>query len=159
MRPINWLDTTSRSIAARFPEIRERNANYITERLSILLLERLSSDLGEELIALLPENAIAQKMRSDFKQAASKFHQDRSIGYPDFIEVISRSFLENVAPSSQDIREYEHDYYEKIADAFLWAFAQEFSADLKWKLSQDLPLEIGSRMNLNSSVNEESRVA
>lgn len=178
MRSINWLESTSRQIIGKFPEIRSKNAYYIAERLSALLLERLPPDQSEELIALLPDYVTAPNTLYRGLLTAARAQPDFVIGYADFVDQVSRSFLENITPTETEFPETagistassatmnrsadnfeEQEYFERIADTFLWAIAQEIPPDLKARMTHVLPVDIRSRMNLYSGGNEESKVA
>jgi hypothetical protein len=178
MRSINWLESTSRQILGKFPEIRGKNAYYIAERLGALLLERLPPDQSEELIALLPEQVTSPNTLYKGLLTAARGQADIVIGYPDFVDHVSRSFLENITPVETDYPEAagisvsssetmnhsaegieDQEYYEKIADTFLWAIAEEIPVDLKSRMSEVLPVDIRTRMNLYSGGTEESKVA
>jgi hypothetical protein len=178
MRSINWLESTSRQILGKFPEIRSKNAYYIAERLSTLLLERLPADQSEELIALLPDYITSPNTLYRGLLTAARAQPDFVVGYPDFVDQVSRSFLENITPVETEFPEAagistassavinrsadnfeEQEYYEKIADAFLWAIAEEIPVDLKSRMTEVLPVDIRSRMNLYSGGMEESKVA
>jgi hypothetical protein len=130
--------------------------------LAVLLLERLPLRLGKQIVAILPSEAA--KGEFDFVQG-SKSAQDDSkcdlaIGYPDFVEQISHSFFASVKPSEKSSDEgLTEEYYRKIADAFLWAFAQEFSSEMKYQLSELLPVDLRSRMNLYVGGSDQSQVA
>jgi hypothetical protein len=145
MRSINWLENTSRSVASHFPKVGEKNARYIADRLSILLLERLNPETANELISVLPIEA------SSNLTVAACAPADHVIGYPDFVELVSRSFFSGSIGFT--------DSSEAIADLFLWAIAQQFTADLKWKMIQELPADLRSRMNLYTGESDDSKVA
>jgi hypothetical protein len=145
MRSINWLENTSRSVSSRFPKVGEKNARYIADRLSILLLERLTPETANELISVLPEPA------SENLRGAANSLADQVVGYTDFVEQVSRSFFSGSIGFT--------DSSELIADSFLWAVAQELSPELKWKLTQELPVDLRSRMNIYAGGGEDSKVA
>jgi hypothetical protein len=145
MRSINWLENTSRSVSSRFSKVGEKNARYIADRLSILLLERLTPETANELVSCLPE-----PLSDSLKSAASR-QVDHVVGYPDFVDLVSRSFFNGSIGFT--------DSSEAIADFFLWSVAQELSPDLKWKMIQELPADLRSRMNLYTGDNDDSKVA
>jgi hypothetical protein len=145
MRSINWLENTSRSVSSHFPKVGEKNAKYIADRLSILLLERLKPETANELIAVLPEG-VSEGLERYAGSAA-----DHLVGYPDFVDLVSRSFFSGSIAFT--------DSSEAIADFFLWSVAKEITPDLKWKLIQELPVDLRSRMNLYTGDNEDSKVA
>jgi hypothetical protein len=145
MRSINWLESTSRSVSSHFPKVGEKNARYIADRLSILLLERLSPETATELLSVLPEGVCGNL------QGAALSPVDHVVGYPDFVDVVSRSFFSGSIGFT--------DSSEVIADFFLWAVAQELTPDLKWKMIQELPADLRSRMNLYTGESDDSKVA
>jgi hypothetical protein len=151
MRSINWLENTSRSVSSHFPKVGEKNARYIADRLSILLLERLSAETAKELISLLPEDVLIPGSFAGGLKRAAQSPTDHLVGYPDFVDVVSRSFFSGSIAFT--------DSSELIADFFLWAIAQELTSDLKWKLIQELPADLRSRMNLYTGESDDSKVA
>jgi hypothetical protein len=151
MRSINWLENTSRSVSSHFPKVGEKNAKYIAERLSILLLERLSAETAKEMISLLPEDVFVTGMSSASLKRAAGMSTNHLVGYPDFVDLVSRSFFSGSISYT--------DSSELIADFFLWAIAQELTSELKWKLIQELPADLRSRMNLYAGGSEDSKVA
>jgi hypothetical protein len=145
MRSINWLESTSRSVSSHFPKVGEKNARYIADRLSILLLERLKPETAKELVAVLPEG-VSQSLED-----VASSPVDHLVGYPDFVDLVSRSFFSGSIAFT--------DSSEAIADFFLWAIAQEITPDLKWKLIQELPVDLRCRMNLYTGDTDDSKVA
>ncbi len=153
MRFINWFNHTSQSIQTRVPEV-QLSSHYVTERLSALLFERLPPEISRTILNLLPDDG-ARHLHSLESTATSP--ENRSIGYPDFIERTRETIgLTEIAPRSE---EEEVALAEKIADAFLWAIAQELPPDLKTRIEENLPTELRSRMNLSTAHVEESKVA
>src|SRR6185437_8926848 len=98
MRSVDWLQQTSRSLAASFPSLGQRSSLYVSHRLSRLILERLPSDIGCQLLELLPRNDesgdVADREELRDLYAATERAPDLSIGYPAFIEQASRSIHE-----------------------------------------------------------------
>lgn len=157
---INWFEATSRSLQCLFCHEAgdSERADYLTERLSSLLLQRLSPDVGEQLLALLP--AIAGTHYWPM-QAAARAQADTSIGFTDFIERTQttlgvKGFCEETAEQLEE--RGEKSICRKIAEAYLWSVTHDLPPDLKARMSEELPPELRCRMNLQSSLTDESKV-
>jgi hypothetical protein len=149
-RSIDWLEATNRSLQSKFSGHAgvQKSAPRLTERLSILLLERLPEPLAHQMIELLPRN------RGDrFKKPASS-ESDPSIGLTSFIEAASQ-----ILGMEEDLAQMNDELPRETAESFLWAITQELPMELKTRMREILPLELCSRMNLNHSTAEDSRVA
>lgn len=153
MRSINWIEDTGRSLQGAFPSLRAVNSQYMTTRLCRTLLERLPQDVGTTLLAMLPDSVGLSDLEYAALCEATKQAPELSIGYPDLIEIAMRSLIEPIE-LPQDAEFFAH-----VVDYFLWAFAQEFPPEIKDRISENLPIDLRSRMNLYSGHVEESKVA
>ncbi|MGZ3687203.1 MAG: hypothetical protein ACXVBW_02810 [Bdellovibrionota bacterium] len=148
-RQINWLEHTSRSVGSKFPETRHCS-QYVTSRLAALLLERLPSEIAEEMLELLPEDALG----IESLRVSASIDWNPSIGFTDFVRRSETSL--GVSEISEELIDRVS---QEVAEAFLWAVAQEMPVEIKQLLHQALPSEIRLRMNLNTASSEDSRVA
>jgi hypothetical protein len=155
-KAINWLESTRRSLQARVPETSD-SAPYLTERLSELFLQRLPTGLGNELLGLLPQDA-----GGDLLERRSGHHPEYSIGYSTFVEQVRHSLgmtdLLDATPYD-DSEESFAALCDRVADAFLWAVAQEFPVELKFRVADHLPSDLSCRMNLYSGYSDSDKVA
>jgi hypothetical protein len=156
-RSINWLEETSRSLEATFPALRASNCLYMTTRLSRTLMERLPPDIGIVLLELLPETLILNEIEFDALRVAANQLPDLSIGYPELVEIAERSLVEPIVLPSDPV--LAENFFARVTDYFLWAIAQEFSPELKHRISENLPVDLRTRMNLYSGHVEQSKVA
>jgi hypothetical protein len=148
-RPIDWLRDSERSISNRLSQHPHKNQfplGQVSERLAALLLERLPSDLAHQMIEMLPEEK--QTALKSLHQSAGA-ESDQSIGYPTFIERAAHAL---------GLQENE-DTIREITDAFLWGVVEEVPGDFKMRLTEVLPAELKSRMDLYSERENESKVA
>lgn len=151
-RSIHWFEHTRRSISSQFPNTRP-NDGYLVERLSALFLERLPPEVAQGVLALLPEGSIVEHY--NHLTVSANAPTNSSIGYPDFIEKTAQ-----VLGISEKPIEWLHEALpRKIADFFLWTVVQDFPAELKSRIIENLPLELKSRMNLYAAFAEEAKVA
>jgi hypothetical protein len=149
VRPVDWIRDSEKSISNRLSKHPNKNQfrlGYISERLAALLLERLPSDLAHQMMTMLPEDKQAA-LKSLYQSAGSE--SDQSIGYPTFIERAGQAI--GLEENDDTIRE--------IADAFLWGVVEEVPGDFKARLTEVLPAELKSRMDLYSERENESKVA
>jgi hypothetical protein len=149
IRPVDWIRDSEKSISNRLskhPNKDQFRLSHISERMAALLLERLPSDLAQQMIAMLPEDKQAA-LKSLHQSAGSK--SDQSIGYPTFIERAAQAI--GLQENDETIRE--------ITDAFLWGVVEEVPGDFKVRLTEVLPAELKSRMDLYSERENESKVA
>lgn len=151
-RSVNWVEQISRSLAATFPSFGVRNSEYLTVRLSQRLLERLPPDVANALLELLPEAVGGDDSDSVCLRRSAAQQPELSIGYPDLVELAQRSLIEPLSI-------LEDEFFERVVDYFLWEFAQQLSPDLKYRISENLPVDLRTRMNLYSGHVEESKVA
>jgi hypothetical protein len=156
-RTIDWLESTSRSLASSVPEAAE-HASYVTERLGMLLLERLPPELSRELIALLPE----EKQLRIPTWIRAELRADRSIGYPAFVS-LTRHLLGVTElldlPQYADSEENYAELCHHVTASFLWAVAQELPIELKQRLAPHLPRDLSARMNLVTGYSGDEKVA
>jgi hypothetical protein len=157
-RSLNWINSAGRSLAAAFPELYSDDCLYLTERVCSVLLQRLPPDVSLSLIALLPENHDLPAQQYTKLLIAARQEPDLSIGYPAMVDQVIRSVHE---PKDLHARQemLQPDYFNRVTDYVLWAFATEIPSDLKVKLSDHLPVDIRTRMNLYSGQSEEAKVA
>jgi hypothetical protein len=154
IRPIDWIRDSQKSISNRlstkglsvYLDKSRFRLDHVSERLAALLLERLPPDLAHQMIAMLPEDKQAA-LKSLHQSAGSE--SDESIGYPTFIERASLTL--GADETDETVRE--------IADAFLWGVVEEMPGDFKARLTEVLPAELKSRMDLYSERENESKVA
>jgi hypothetical protein len=167
-RSIDWLEMTNRSLESKFSQIGIQNsAPLLTERLAVLLLQRLPETLATAMVELLPRDPARELGARLYKTALAA--ADCSIGFASFIEVSSQVLgLEEKLPqpdqSSQspdfpDFPDLNDNLSRQTAECFLWAVTQELPVELKTRMREVLPIELCSRMNLNHSTAEDSRVA
>lgn len=156
-KAVNWIESTCRSLQASVPEVAE-NAPYVTERLSALLLERLPMELAVEVLELLPED---RERRLKLRARRGSL-PDASIAFPEFVEhtryLLGLSDLLD-SPKYADSEEQYARLCQQVAEAFLWAFAQELPLDLKDRIDSHLPGDLRCRMNLYSGYSAEDKVA
>jgi hypothetical protein len=157
-RPIDWLESTSRSLSTRFPETKNYS-HLLTGRLASLLLERLPEETSQQILRLLPPTLVQNPVPALSTSASSD--ADHSIGYIDFVK--RTASIVGVSDPRSDHNGINSEselsnFSEKLTDAFFWAIAQEFPADLKTRLIEGLPAEICSRMDLYNAQTEESKV-
>jgi hypothetical protein len=153
-RPVDWIRDSQKSISNRLSskglsvhaDKSRFRLDHLSERLGALLLERLPPDLAHQMMAMLPDDEQAA-LRSLHQSAGSE--SDESIGYPTFVERAALAL--GVDESDETIRE--------IADAFLWGVVEEMPGDFKVRLTEVLPAELKSRMDLYSERENESKVA
>ncbi len=152
MRSFNWLENTARSLAVRYSSMAPCS-EYITRRLSALLLERLPREEALEMLELLPP--IPAEERAEL-QASARTDRDASIGYPDFVEravfaIGTTSLLGSGDPGYEDgIRALA----KSMADAYLWTVGHEIPTDLKYRIGRALPPDLRSRMDLYTTIDE-----
>jgi hypothetical protein len=149
LRPVDWLRDSEKSISNRLSQnpIKEKlHIDQVSERMAALLLERLPPELASQMIAMLPEDK--QEALNSLQQSA-KSNGDASIGYTTFIE----RAMTAVGFEADD------DTIHQIADAFLWGVVEEVPGDFKKRLTEVLPSELRSRMDLYSERENESKVA
>jgi hypothetical protein len=157
-RAIDWFESTSRSIHSQFPEI-AACTDYLTERLSALMLERLPPVLRSQLISMLPDG---QKEKPRHLARIGRTGADSSIGFPDFVE---RAKCAMGVSDGADLSRFENSdeeydrFCQKVAEIFLWSFAQELPPDMKIRMHDSLPMDLRSRMNLYSGYSEQEKVA
>jgi hypothetical protein len=125
----------------------------MTARLSRVILERLPPDVALSLVELLPDAIALPELEYEELQLAAVIQPDLTIGYPELVEQASRSFRSETLEL-----ELEPDFFERLVDFFLWSFAQEFSPELKVRISENLPVDLRTRMNLYSGHAEEAKV-
>ena len=154
-RQFNWFESTCRSLRASVPEASE-TANYVTVRLAMLLLGRLPQELAQEVLSLLPDEARA------WFRARRELPPDQSISFPAFVEIsrylLGLSDLLDSPKYSESEEEYDA-LCSHMAEAFLWAFAQELPTDLKDRIAHHLPADLRCRMNLYSRFSDSEKVA
>ena len=124
-------------------------SEYVTQRLTALLLERLPPGVAQPFFSLLPKSMTA---RSPALQLVAGSAEDTSIGYPDFVKHAESAI------GTLDLMPDEA-LCKNVANAFLWAIVQDIPADLKNRMIQALPVELSSRMNLYSAMADGSKVA
>lgn len=149
MRPVDWLRDSEKTISNRLsghPGRARFRISRVSERLAALLLERLPADLADQMMSMLPED---KRLALDSLQQSARSASDASIGYPTFIERAAHALGMN--ENEETIRE--------ITDAFLWGVVEEVPGDFKARLSEVLPAELRSRMDLYSERENESKVA
>ena len=152
-RPINWIDDTSRSLQAAFPSLRAVNSLYLTKRLCRIILDRLPPEVGTELMVMLPESNSLNDFECEALWKAVKQGPELSIGYPDLLEAAERSMLEPIELPP------DPEFFNHVVDYLLWSFAQEFPPEVKHRISENLPVDLKTRMNLYSGPVEGSKVA
>ena len=161
-RAINWLDSTSRSLQGGFPDAADA-ADYVTERLSALMLERLTPQIAAQLLELLPEDVSHGTWRElDSLRTSAHSSGNPSIGFVDFVERTRHALgLTELldSPAYENSEEAYEQLCHQIADAFLWAVAYEVPAEIKIRMTEELPLELRSRMNLYGAHSEREKVA
>ena len=152
-RSLNWLEDTSRSLAASFPSLGSPNSVYIAHRLSMLLLCRLPPDVSRALLQLLPDALGTPDTPARLSELylAADLQPDVTISYSAFIEQASHSIQSPVA--------VEENFIERIVDYFLWAFAHALPPELKSQILEHLPVDLRNRMNLRSSQADDAKVA
>jgi hypothetical protein len=153
-RVINWFDHSSRSIAARFPQV-AGCADYVTERLGALLLETLPSEISREILGLLPPT-LGEHSWPLRASVQSAYRGRRKIGYPDFIQrariALTCSEM-NLPPVAMG------EFAQAVTDLFLWTVCREIPPGTKSRMTAVLPQDLRARMDLFSAVSDESRVA
>jgi hypothetical protein len=148
-RPVDWIRDSEKSLSnrlSRHPGKEQMPIQRICARLASLLLERLPSNLAQEMLAMLPND---QQENLHALHQSAKAETDASIGYPTFVEHAASAL--GKTESDETIRE--------IADAFLWGVVEELPGDFKARLTEVLPAELKSRMDLFSERENESKVA
>ncbi len=148
-RPVDWLRDSERSISNRLSRHRDKDRfpiERVSARLAALLLERLPPDLARQMLRMLPDEK--QAALSSLKKSADS-DGESSIGYPTFIERAALAL--GVNEDDETIRE--------ITDAFLWGVVEEIPGEFKVRLTEVLPVELRSRMDLYSERENESKVA
>lgn len=156
-KAINWIESTRRSLQASVPEVAE-SAPYLTERLSILLLERLPLALAAEVLTLLPED-FDRRLKLRARRGAMP---DATIGFTEFVELTRYMLGLTDLLDSPKYAESEEEYAnlcQHVAESFLWAVAQELPIDLKDRIAVHLPGDLRSRMNLYTGYSAEDKVA
>src|SRR4051812_32736764 len=123
MRSIDWFQHSVVSLRFRIKGLGE-SAPYVIERLSALLLDRLPPRISNRMLGLLPTE-VAREHRLLRRSAASD--ANRSIGYISFVEAAQTAMGVSEAGVALDVLgDDEADIlYRHVADAFLWAVAQE----------------------------------
>jgi hypothetical protein len=135
----NWLLAAEKAICESVPEA-VPDAVALGEHLGVLVLFRLPAACGKQLLELLPE----VPMRF---QLYALSYDDRSIGYPDFVERALHvlSFSSSAPSCTRDERE---KVARRIADAFLGAFGEDLPEEAKAMLLGNLPTELLCRTRL-----------
>jgi hypothetical protein len=161
---INWLGFACRSLQASVPEA-SGDAQYLVERLSLLLLARLPADLAEELLDLLPDPEARPRSQGltpvekkagkgergpkragagerPLRRGASRMKGagksgDRSIGLTDFVELTRRLLGVTDIPRQPKYEGSEPEYC-KLCEQVTDAFL--------WAVSQEIPVELKGRM-------------
>lgn len=149
LRPVDWLRDSEKSISNRLSQHGVKgqfSIEQVSERLAALLLERLPSDLARQMISMLPDDK--QAALNSLHQSA-KSESDASIGYPTFIERAASAIGMNA----------DEEMLREVTDAFLWGVVEEVPGDFKARLTEVLPAELRSRMDLYSERENESKVA
>jgi hypothetical protein len=158
-RSIDWLESTSRSLRAAFPQAGDCS-DPLTERLSVLLLERLAPELRLQLVALLPRDKVnAEHLLLTCLHGNPA---DSSIGFISFVERARHSLGLSEVLDSPPYNDSEAEFEKlcnQMAEVFLWAVSQEFPPELKTRMIECLPLDLRSRMNLYSGHTDEGKVA
>lgn len=148
-RPVDWLRDSEKSISNRLSQHRDKDRfpiERIAARLAALLLERLPAELALQMISMLPDEK--QAALGSLKKSAES-GSEASIGYPTFIERAAHALGMNE----------DEDTIREITDAFLWGVVEEAPGDFKARLTEVLPAELRSRMDLYSERENESKVA
>ncbi len=151
-RAIDWLSHAAVSIQVR-ERITSASAQYIVGRLSSLLLDRLPPELANQMLKILPKEVAATHHHLHARARAAA---DRSIGYTAFVD--AASYAAGVCDEKRCDEEGDV-FYRKLADAYLWAVAQELPPELKAEFVRFLPLDLRARMNIYSAVSEDAKVA
>lgn len=155
---VNWLDSTTRVLRAHFsedPTVQNRS-DAIVDRLTAILFERLPSRISVQLLELLP---IEARNEHPTLGASAESEGDRSIGFPDFMDEAERTLgIGPLAPSLND-EPGARNLPREIADIYLWAIVQDVPAEIKIRMTETLPMELKSRMDLYSSQVAQARVA
>lgn len=149
VRPVDWLRDSEKSISNRLSQnpVKEKlHINQVCERLAALLLERLPPELASQMMAMLPQDK--QEALNSLHQSAES-DSDASIGYTTFVERAATA----VGVETDD------DTIHQLTDAFLWGVVEEVPGDFKKRLTEVLPAELRSRMDLYSERENESKVA
>jgi hypothetical protein len=157
MRSIDWFEHTVTSLRFRIRGLDE-SAPYVIERLAALLLDRLPRRVSNRMLGLLPPE-VARQHRLLRRSASSD--ANRSIGYISFVEAAQAAIGVCEAGVALDVMgDDDADIlYRQVADAFLWAVAQELPPDLKCQLEEEISAELRARMDLYSAIDECGKVA
>jgi hypothetical protein len=162
----DWVETADRALQARFSNSAELKSHTrpLAERLSMLLLERLPAKVARELTALLPQKTHdAHPELAKMLQRSAHETADASIGFATFIEtagqILGSRGVEETEPSQPDQAEAWGRAPREAAEVFLWTVLQGIPGELKTRISENLPLELRSRMDLYSAGSDEARVA
>jgi hypothetical protein len=152
----DWLSATARALGARFPHL-IGCSDYISQRLSSLLLQRLPPEEALELLAILPATLGEQAANL---RACALGEREPSIGYPDFVEraVFAIGCSHTLGSGEPGFEPEIRRLAQIVADEYLWTVTHDLSDTLKRRLARALPLDLASRMDL-ATASDAHRVA
>jgi hypothetical protein len=155
IKTTNWFEQVNHSLVFTFPELHTFSSELVVS-LSSLFLKGLPYHLRQAILRILPKESLTYSLAFLELQKDPSLHEEPH--YTNFVEIAANA-LTQADPSPHSNNSEINKSSKKLADLFLWNITKDFPSEIKKMISENLPPDLTSRMNLYSTYSEDSKVA